>query len=98
MVVFWLQVGKYREGMIMDISAIIGMGKALYEALRARKQKPNGAEQLLFEACVALEQLQTKNKDLKKAIETAISQHHRVRPNTVVDILIREYETLKQGE
>lgn len=36
-----------------------------------------------------------ENKRLKEVIEAAISQHHRVMPNTVVDILIREYEALK---
>ena len=42
-----------------------------------------------------LHKLRAENKRLKKVIEAAISQHHRVRPNTVVDILIREYEALK---
>lgn len=42
--------------------------------------------------------LEQENKRLKIVIETAISQHHRVRPNIVVDILIREYQALTGGE
>ena len=45
-----------------------------------------------------VDELRAEKKGLKKVIEAAISQHHRVRPNTVVDILIREYEALKGGE
>jgi len=36
---------------------------------------------------------------LKKIIEEAISQHHRVAPNTIMDGVMRKYEALKgKGE
>lgn len=44
-----------------------------------------------------LHEVKAENKRLRTVIETAISQHHRVRPNTVVDILQREYEALNTG-
>ena len=57
----------------MDVEAIIRMGTKLYEAKRSLEQDVSGSEQLLFEACSALKQLQAEAKKLKlveaKAIE-----------------------------
>jgi uncharacterized protein Yka (UPF0111/DUF47 family) len=52
----------------MDVKAIIRMGSKLYEAKRSLEQDVSGSEQLLFEACNALKQLQAENEKLKKAI------------------------------
>ncbi len=44
-----------------------------------------------------IEQLKAEIKCLREIIEEAVSQHHRVASNTIVDGIIRKYEALKGG-
>ena len=45
-----------------------------------------------------LRRLEADNKRLREIIEEAISQHHRVAPNTIMDGVARKYEALKEKE
>lgn len=53
----------------MNIQAIIKEGASVYESKRRAEQHVSGNEQLLFDACAGLKQLQADNKRLREALE-----------------------------
>ena len=59
----------------MNIDEIIEIGKELYKFKRQRKSAISDGEQLLFNACHALQQLEAKNKKIKIALKE-ITQIH----------------------
>lgn len=82
---------------IKSLNTEVGLWRLKVDQLQAENKRlniiiDNRAEDL--EVKTKYEKSQAKNERLKEIIEAAISQHHRVGPNTVVDILIREYEAL----
>lgn len=61
----------------MDAKQIIKVGSELYEFKRQHEKPVSGNEQLLFDACVALKQLQAENKKLWEIANLALDLHTR---------------------